>query len=113
MDSFSVNIQMFTESLSFNNCLNKKLGIDKSGYVKNCPSFKNNFGHIENIKLNELFLNKKFIIYWKIKKDDIKVCKTCEFRYICSDCRVFTTKNQINGKPSKCKYNPTTNEWCN
>lgn len=111
LNTFNVNVAMFTESLHFNNCLNKKLGIDRKGFVKNCPSFKNSFGHINTINLNELFINKKFIDYWSIKKDNIKICKTCEFRYICSDCRVFTQDNKLDGKPSKCLYNPITNEW--
>ena len=101
------------ESLNYNNCLNRKLGLDKHGFVKNCPSFNTNFGKIESIDLNNLFLNKKFISFWKIKKDDVKICKNCEFRYICSDCRVFTKNNEIDGKPSKCNYDPITNVWIN
>ena len=36
-DYFTVNISLFTESLSYNTCLNRKLSIDKDGYIKNCP----------------------------------------------------------------------------
>ena len=27
-----------------------------------------------------------------MKKDSIKVCRDCEFRYICTDCRVYIEK---------------------
>lgn len=39
------------------------------------------------------------------EKDDIHICKMCEFRYMCFDCRVYITDiNDIYSKPLKCKY---------
>ncbi len=50
--------------------------------------------------------------YWRIKKDMIDVCKICEFRYICPDCRVFITDDtDILSKPKKCNYDPITAVW--
>ena len=42
----------------------------------------------------------------------IHVCKDCEFRYICTDCRAYIEDpNDILSKPLKCGYNPYTAEW--
>ena len=48
----------------------------------------------------------------KIKKDDIDVCKDCEFRYICTDCRsIIKDLNYRYSQPVKCKYNPYLGKW--
>jgi len=39
-------------------------------------------------------------------KDKIDVCKDCEYRYACLDCRCFRMNEDIYSKPKKCKYNP-------
>jgi hypothetical protein len=51
---------------------------------------------------------------WSINKDEILVCRDCEFRYICSDCRVFIEDpHNIYSKPAKCKYDPYSATWDN
>ena len=109
---FRSNVQNFTENLQFNSCLNRKIGIDVEGHIKNCPSSKTSFGNVKNTSLIDVIDNITFKSYWGINKDQIKVCKECEFRYICSDCRVYIENdNDIYSKPAKCNYDPYTNEW--
>ena len=49
---------------------------------------------------------------WRITKDQIEICKDCEFRYVCSDCRAYVENPEdIYSKPLKCGYNPYTCEW--
>lgn len=108
---FVPDIQFYSESQLHNNCLNKKIAIDIKGNVKNCPYSKEIFGNINELNLQELMLNEHFKKYWFLKKDDINICSDCEFRYICSDCRIFTVDNDLNGKPEKCKYDPYSNIW--
>jgi SPASM domain peptide maturase of grasp-with-spasm system len=109
---FLTNIPHFTESLHFNSCLNRKVSIDNNGFIKNCPSQKENFGNINEINIASAISNSKFQRLGKIKKDNINICKDCEHRYICTDCRVFTTdKNNEFAKPSKCSYDPYTGTW--
>lgn len=109
---FPINILSFMESLSFNNCLNRKLTIDAEGNIKNCPSMKQSFGNIKDTTLEEAINKRGFKKYWNIHKDKIKVCQDCEFRYICTDCRAYTEDpKDIYSKPLKCGYNPYTGEW--
>ncbi len=109
---FRINIEHFTESVSKNNCLNRKVSIDSDGNIKNCPSFSKSYGNINDITLNEVIEKKGFKDKWSITKDQIDICKDCEFRYICTDCRAYTEnpKNKYS-KPLKCGYSPYRNTW--
>jgi SPASM domain peptide maturase of grasp-with-spasm system len=108
---FVPDIQFYSEAQFHNSCLNKKIAIDLEGNIKNCPYSKELYGNISSIDLNEMLLNEHYKKYWFLKKDNIKICSDCEFRYICSDCRVFTINGELNQKPEKCKYDPYTNTW--
>ena len=103
---FTTNIKFFNESLHHNNCLNKKLCLDKNVFIKNCPSINKNFGHILDVNLATILNDLDFKYLWSINKDKINDCKVCEFRYVCFDCRAFTIENNIYSKPRKCNYNP-------
>jgi SPASM domain peptide maturase of grasp-with-spasm system len=109
---FISKTDFFIESKNFNSCLNRKISIDENGEIKNCPSLISSFGNIKETQLEEALNHPDFKKYWKINKDQIEVCKDCEFRYICTDCRAYTEnpENQYS-KPLKCGYNPYTNEW--
>ncbi len=113
----SVNLEIISESMHHNSCLNCKLSIDSSGNIKNCPSMKQSFGNIENTGLEKSLLHKDFRRYWNLTKDDIEGCKDCEFRYVCTDCRAYTERTHTDkdgldiSKPLKCGYDPYTGEW--
>jgi len=111
-DFFNINNFKVLESLNHNSCLNKKISIDKDGTVKNCPSMKDSFGNIKDTTLEEALNHPNFKNYWNINKDQIEICKDCEFRHVCTDCRAYIEEpdNQYS-KPLKCGYNPYTNEW--
>lgn len=109
---FSLNIKMLSESQKFNSCLNHKLSIDIDGNIKNCPSMNESLGNIRSSSLLEAMKNPNFKKYWSISKDVILVCKDCEFRHICTDCRAYLEDPEnILSKPLKCGYNPYTTEW--
>lgn len=107
------------EAKSKNSCLFKKVSIDVNGNIKNCPSMKESFGNIRDTTLTEAIEKPGFKKYWNINKDQISVCKDCEFRYICTDCRAYVEDPEDTSgsegtnlsKPLKCGYNPYTGEW--
>ena len=109
---FYSNIKLYSESQSYNTCLNRKISIDKEGNIKNCPSMSKSFGNIKDTTLEEAISHPDFKKYWNISKDQIEVCKDCEFRHICTDCRAYIEDpNDQYSKPLKCGYNPYTNVW--
>ena len=49
---------------------------------------------------------------WGISKDHISVCRDCEFRYACSDCRAYLENPEdAFSKPLKCGYDPYSGKW--
>ena len=74
------------------------------------------FGNIKDTTFGEALNHVDFKKYWTVTKDQIEVCKDCEFRHICTDCRAYTERNHFDGdmdlsKPLKCGYSPYKGEW--
>ena len=91
--------------------MNRKIAIDVKGEIKNCPSIPKSYGNVKNTSLLQVASEKDFQQLWQVKKDNIAVCKDCEFRHVCTDCRAFTEDGELYGKPSKCNYDPYTATW--
>ena len=109
---FTMNIKHITEAQHHNTCLNRNISIDAEGNIKNCPSMAQSFGNIKDTTLQEALTHPDFKKYWNVKKDQISVCKDCEFRYICTDCRAYIENPEdMYSKPLKCGYNPYKGEW--
>lgn len=107
-----IDIRMYHLTQKFNGCLYKKLTIDKEGNIKNCLYMNQSFGKVSKGALKKVINDSNFRSLWFICKDEISICKDCEFRYNCTDCRAFLSdKMDPNSKPRKCGYNPYTNEW--
>jgi SPASM domain peptide maturase of grasp-with-spasm system len=108
------SFHLYNKLKTKNGCLDKKITIDKFGNIKNCPSMRNVYGNIEKTSIKSAINNNVFTKFWDINKDQISVCKICEFRYNCTDCRAFIEdSNDIYSKPAKCSYNPLKGEWDN
>jgi len=109
---FIPGIAEFAENHNYNSCLNRKISVDIDGEIKNCPSMKLSYGNIMNKELKQVVLNLDFKKLWTISKNEISICKSCEFRYMCTDCRAFTQNpKDILSKPLKCGYSPENGEW--
>ncbi|WP_262696837.1 grasp-with-spasm system SPASM domain peptide maturase [Chryseobacterium sp. 3008163] len=114
---FNTNLPKILEAINHNSCLHKKISIDSEGNIRNCPSMPQSFGNIKETTLETALNHKDFKKYWNLTKDKIEVCKDCEFRYICTDCRAYTERTHEDkegldiSKPLKCGYDPYTGEW--
>lgn len=111
---FNCNVLSYYDFKKTNSCLSHKLSIDQFGELKNCPSKKESFGKLSETDLERTILLDEFQKEWLITKDKILICSDCEFRWMCSDCRVFI-QDESNplSKPAKCGYNPYINKWIN
>lgn len=109
---FQPNLRTILKSKKYNTCLEKKVSINNEGDIMNCPSMEEVYGNIQFDSLDKIINTEKFKKLWKIKKYDIDICKDCEYRLICTDCRAYLDDpNDIYSKPLKCGYNPYTNKW--
>jgi SPASM domain peptide maturase of grasp-with-spasm system len=109
---FQIHPDILFESILHNSCLNRKIGIDINGEIKNCPSMSKSYGNIKNTTIAEAIEKPGFKDTWLVNKDRIEVCKDCEFRYFCIDCRAYLKDpNNIFSQPVKCSYNPYISKW--
>ena len=109
---FSITTEHFTEGLLFNTCLNRKISVSVDGEIKGCPAMGHSCGNISQVRLEEAMRNPALVQIGSITKDQIAVCRDCEFRYICTDCRAFTASpGDLYSKPAKCSYDPYTATW--
>jgi len=107
-----INMDFYSECINFNSCLNRKISIDAQGNIKNCPSCTQSFGNIKDTTLKQALEHPDFKKLWSITKDQVDVCKDCEFRHMCTDCRVYIKDPEnIYSQPSKCTYNPYIAKW--
>jgi SPASM domain peptide maturase of grasp-with-spasm system len=111
-DYLNVSVKLFMEAQNFHSYFNKKVAIDINGNIKNCSSQERNFGNVSTDLISDIIKHKEFQFLWNVKKDQTKICKNCEFRYMCVDSRV---PKQISGNEwehdSECNYNPYLAQW--
>ncbi|WP_378179483.1 grasp-with-spasm system SPASM domain peptide maturase [Aquimarina sp. SS2-1] len=110
---FAPTLLHHNESLYFNSCLHRKIGVDVNGNIKNCPTLEDSYGNIKEVSsLKEIVELASFQELWGITKNQIDECKVCEYRTVCSDCRAHMSKDEIKtAKPKKCNYNPYEAKW--
>ena len=109
---FVTNLETFGEARRYNSCLHRKIAVDARGEIRNCPSLPRSFGNVRDTSLHSALAHRDFAALWSINKDQIEVCKDCEFRYICIDCRAYLTDDRdLYSKPVKCGYDPYAAEW--
>jgi SPASM domain peptide maturase of grasp-with-spasm system len=107
------NKQLYMEAQFHNTYLNKKIHLNALGEIRNSPEALEVVGNCKQNTLKEICNNPEFKKNWHICKDEIRVCKDCEFRYFCVDSRI-PQKDSSTGEyfhESKCNYDPYSNEW--
>lgn len=113
-ENFNLTNEFYKISANYNSCLYKKLAIDTNGDIKNCASCRSNVGNISKTNLVDAVreLKKNHSKLGEIKKEQVKVCSDCEYRNICTDCRVFIDNtSDLFSRPKKCEYNPYLSLW--
>jgi SPASM domain peptide maturase of grasp-with-spasm system len=106
------SIDLFHESINHNGCLNRKISISKEGQIKNCPSMPFAYGHIDSTSIKDVLQIEEFTRLFYLNKKDINICRDCEFRSNCTDCRAYLEEpSNIYSKPLKCGYDPYSNIW--
>lgn len=111
VNNFTLNIKSYLESLKYNLYFNRKAYINNIGDVKPSYIHEEYFGNIENENFKEIIFKDGFQDFWKLTKDQIEVCKDCEFRYMCPDNRIPINSKNKYYHHTDCNYNPYTNAW--
>ncbi|CAM1356384.1 grasp-with-spasm system SPASM domain peptide maturase [Tenacibaculum ascidiaceicola] len=111
--NFHVDMNLFMESQKHNTFFNRKLIVSSLGFFTN--SIKNNRHKwwLHKDSLTKVIHTDKFRENWFSNKDSIKICKDCEFRYMCVDNRTPVKDDKKNEWyfDTKCSYNPYEAKW--
>jgi SPASM domain peptide maturase of grasp-with-spasm system len=111
---FVLNIEAFNEALLYNTAYNRTVYIDNNGKIKRHIEDNDSFGNINQTNLNDVIERNEFKEFWAISKDKIKICKDCEFRYICPDGSIPYKEKKTDilySIKTKCNYDPYENKW--
>lgn len=93
--------------ISGHNCFSKKLYITYDLKLYPCVMERNiEYGSLKQKKLKDLIND-----ILPLSKNSIKVCKDCEYRFACFDCRPDRMSNDVFSKPWNCSYNPYDSTW--
>lgn len=103
-----VDVFEFFYRQSFNPCLGHQVAIDCGGEIKPCLWSPTVLGKTGRDRVSDLIMKGTFDPFWELTKDKIEVCKECELRYACPDCRHTQPagKDRQPKKPAFCRYNP-------
>lgn len=93
--------------VSGHNCFRNRLYVVATKEVFPCV-MERRWSHCIIDSSSDIRLNENIL---QLNKDKIEICKDCEFRYTCFDCRPNTLNGEFFEKPWYCTYNPYTGKW--
>lgn len=112
--SFSITKSKFDTSYSQNTCWHGKIAITETGQVIPCVFERSLFyGNVRNKSVKEIIDSDILKDNWFRNFSKIEVCKDCEYRFACKDCRPLGISRcgNISSKNPRCLYNPYSGEW--
>lgn len=94
----------------FHQCFSKKIYISSNLDVFPCVMERRvRYGNLRNDSLKQVLYRNTH--YATLTKDKITVCKSCEFRYACFDCRPDSLSMNFFEKPWYCTYDPINGKF--
>ena len=113
---FYIDEEMFNKAYQINTCWYGKFAITETGMVIPCVFERNIIlGDLKEQSIQEVLNSETLEKYWYLTLNQVEICKDCEFKYSCTDCRPLGMGNSGNllGKNPRCTYDPYTGEWNN
>ncbi len=107
---FTVDIRLYTEALTYNTFFNRKIIVDEKNNILKALTGDTYF-NLADVDMAKLVETVNFQKLWKVKKDDIKICQDCEFRYMCVDSREPILKEGEWTFENGCDYDPYSGVW--
>jgi radical SAM protein with 4Fe4S-binding SPASM domain len=102
--------------LIYQTCWCEKLSIKPNGDVSPCSGARDSIfaiGNVRKTELKKIVNHERMQYFWGLTLDDVLVCRDCEFRYGCHDCRADAYNYSCNllAKNPYCLYNPKKGNW--
>lgn len=116
---FTASQETLAHYRSGHSCLLGKITITDSGDVLPCIFSRSQV--IGNVRasgsLAQIVASQAVQRIWQTTKDSVLVCRDCEYRYVCFDCRPLSEASAsgngeyLSAPYPRCTYNPYTGEW--
>ncbi len=112
---FKINYNTFWRNRMGHNCFLEQICIGANGDVYPCLAEREiSYGNVKSASLDKIFSSRVAQKFRNLNKDNIEVCRDCEYRYCCFDCRVKAKDflvNSSHAKPWWCFYDPHKGQW--
>ena len=110
-----IDLHSFARAKYGHNCFSNKICISSTGEVHPCIMEREvSYGNIKEQAFADILSNDIAKHFKNLSNDYIDVCRDCEYRYCCFDCRVKAknrSQNNLYAKPDWCTYNPYIGQW--
>ena len=109
-----VSKKLVQNNMHFNSCCGSTACIMPNGDVTPCEMENYSVhGNIYQDSLSAILLGRAGEIAQRLSKEKIVVCKDCEYRYACWECRAMCgiAVKEDKQKPNTCLYDPYTAKW--
>ena len=95
------------------NCFSYNVCVTATGSVLPCIMERDHvYGNVLEDPLADILERPSALVIRRITKDSIEICRDCEYRYACFDCRVKSKVGEnFLAKPASCTYNPVKGFW--
>lgn len=106
----------FLYNRNYNPCWAHKIAIEPDGTVIPCIFSRTiAVGNAFHESLISILSSDRLQDLWRITLDQVDVCKDCEFRYSCHDCRPLALYENggMYAKAPRCSYDPYSGFWSN
>jgi radical SAM protein with 4Fe4S-binding SPASM domain len=113
---FLINREIYDRNKRGNSCWFGKASVSSSGDVMPCIFARDQIvGNVLEQRFGDIILGTNMQSLWELNHDRIEVCKDCEYRYVCWDCRpwAYGLTGNIFAKYPKCTYDPYSGAWGN
>jgi len=117
--NFTADAYTLSHFSSGHSCLLGKITVTEFGDVLPCIFSRDNI--VGNVlvapTLENILRGPVLTRIWRATKDGVMVCRDCEYRYVCFDCRPLSegasqgNASYLEAPYPRCTYNPYTGEW--
>jgi len=97
----------------WNSCWTGKIAVKSDGSVSPCVFVREAVDTVKEKRLKDVVLDDRLKKYWGVALEEVEVCKDCEFRYGCFDCRanIMNYTGHLYARNPLCNYDPYTGIW--
>lgn len=110
-DFFAINITLFSEAINYNLGLNRKVCVDKDGFILNYLGHSQKFGNVKKDLISDVIKRSELKKKWKISNDQIEKCKDCQYRYCCISNSDLISNGDTYKKLEQCSFDIEKNVW--